>query len=56
MLGASAGLVERLGSAAGTGKLKITIEKRVPFDKALEAISAAKTKSARGKTIIAIQE
>ncbi len=56
MLGASAGLVERLGSAAGNGKLKVTIEKRVPFDKAVEAISAAKTGNARGKTVIVIQE
>lgn len=54
MLAANSGLVERLGASAGNGKLKVSIEKRVPFSEALAAISAAKTGQARGKTVIVI--
>jgi NADPH2:quinone reductase len=54
MLGASPALVERLGAAAATGKLKVTIEKRVAFNQAIEALAASKTGHARGKTVIII--
>jgi len=54
VLGASSALVERLGSAASHGKLKIAIEKRVSFEDAIVALAAAKTGHARGKTVIMI--
>ena len=54
VLGANSGLVERLGASASDGKLKIAIEKRVPFDEAIAAIAAAETEHARGKTVIMI--
>ena len=54
VLGANSGLVERLGASAAKGKLKITIEKRVPFHEALAALAASKTGQARGKTVIMI--
>jgi NADPH:quinone reductase-like Zn-dependent oxidoreductase len=53
-LGASSALVKRLGAAAGTGKVKIPIERRVPFDEALTAIEASRYGHARGKTVILI--
>lgn len=54
VLGANSGLVERLGASASVGKLKITIEKRVPFREAIAAIAAAKNGQTRGKTVIMI--
>jgi NADPH:quinone reductase-like Zn-dependent oxidoreductase len=54
VVGSTSALVERVGKAAGTGKLKIAIEKRVPFDETLSAIAAAKAGQARGKTVIVI--
>jgi NADPH:quinone reductase-like Zn-dependent oxidoreductase len=54
MLAANSGLVERLGASASSGKLKISIEKRVPFNEAIAAFTAAKTGHARGKTVIVI--
>ena len=54
MLAANSGLVERLGTSAGSGKLKINIEKRVPFNEAIAAIAAAKAGQGRGKTVIVI--
>lgn len=54
VLGASSTLVERLGAAAGGGNLRVTIEKRVPFDDALAAIAASKAGQAHGKTVIMI--
>ena len=53
-LGASSGLVERLGLTAATGNLKIPIERRVHFDEAITAIAASRTGQARGKTVILI--
>jgi NADPH:quinone reductase-like Zn-dependent oxidoreductase len=53
-LGANSSLVERLGAAAGTGKVKIPIERRVPFDQALTAIEGSRNGHARGKTVILI--
>jgi NADPH:quinone reductase-like Zn-dependent oxidoreductase len=54
MLGASSALLERLAAqTAGTG-LKITIERRVPFDEAIETVAAMRTGHARGKSIILI--
>lgn len=54
MLAASSALLERLGEGAANGKLKIAIEKQVPFNEAITAIAAAKTGQARGKTVIVI--
>jgi len=54
MLAANSGLVQRLGTSAGNGRLKINIEKRVPFNEAIAAIAAAKAGQARGKTVIEI--
>lgn len=54
MLAANSGLVERLGASAGKGKLKVSIEKRVPFDDAIAAIAASKSGQARGKTVIMV--
>ncbi len=54
MLSANSGLVERLGARAENGKLRINIEKRVPFNEAIVAIAAAKAGQARGKTVIVI--
>lgn len=55
-VGSSPGLVERLGTMAGTGALKITIERRVPFDEGLNAITASRAGKARGKTVILIAD
>lgn len=54
VLAANPELVERLGTSAGNGKLKIAIQKRVPFNEAVAAVAAAKTGQARGKTVIMI--
>lgn len=54
MVGANAALVEGLGAAATAGTLKIAIEKRVPFDQAIAAVTSARTGQARGKTVIMI--
>lgn len=54
MLAANSALVERLGEGADKGNLKIAIEKQVPFSEAIQAIAAAKTGHARGKTVIMI--
>ena len=54
MLAANSGLVERLGTSAAAGKLKIQIEKRVPFADALAAIAASRSGQSRGKTVILI--
>ena len=54
MLAANLGLVERLGTSAAAGKLKIPIEQRVPFDEALSAIAASRSGQSRGKTVILI--
>jgi NADPH:quinone reductase-like Zn-dependent oxidoreductase len=56
MVGSNSNLVERLASSAASGKLKINIEKRVPLDQAIAAVTAAKTGHARGKTVIVIQD
>jgi len=56
MVGSNSNLVERLGSSAASGKLKINIEKRVPLDQAIAAVAEAKTGHARGKTVIVIQD
>jgi NADPH:quinone reductase-like Zn-dependent oxidoreductase len=54
MLAANSELVERLGASAANGKLKVSIEKRVPFNEAIAALAAAKTGQARGKIVIMI--
>lgn len=54
MLAANSGLVERLGTSAAAGMLKIPIEKRVPFDEALSAIAVSRSGQSRGKTVILI--
>ena len=54
VLAANSRLVERLGESAGSGKLKVTIEKRVLFKDAVSAVAAAKAGQARGKTVIMI--
>lgn len=53
-LAANSELVERLGASAGNGKLKISIEKRIPINEAIAALAAAKTGQARGKIVIMI--
>ena len=54
VLGASPALVERLGASARNGELKVAIQKPVPFNEGIAALTAARTGQARGKTVLMI--
>jgi NADPH:quinone reductase-like Zn-dependent oxidoreductase len=52
MLNASTALVEELGAEAAAGRLKIQIQKQVPFLEALSALDASRSGKVRGKSVI----
>jgi NADPH:quinone reductase-like Zn-dependent oxidoreductase len=53
-LSASASLLEVLATNASAARLKVTIERQVPFDHAIETLSTMRTGQARGKSVIVI--